>query len=49
MIYTLVGLLVMFWVLGLVARVGGEAVHFLLVCAVLLAVFNFFTGRRVGV
>jgi len=49
MIYTLIGLLLFFWVVGLVARVGGDFVHFLLGLAVVIFLFNLFTGRRVGV
>jgi hypothetical protein len=47
MLWTLIGLLLFFWVLGLVARVGGGLIHLLLVAAVVLFLFNLITGRRV--
>jgi hypothetical protein len=47
MLWTLIGLLLFFWVLGLVARVGGGFIHTLLALAVVLFLFNLFTGRRV--
>jgi hypothetical protein len=49
MLWTLISLLVALWVIGLLARVGGDFVHFLLGAAVLLFLVNMFTGRRVGV
>lgn len=47
MLWTVIGLLMFFWVVGLLARVGGDLVHTLLGLAVLLFVVNLFTGRRV--
>ena len=44
-IWTLVGLLVLFWILGFVGHVGGGLIHLLLVIAVVLAIINFVTGR----
>lgn len=49
MLYTLISLLVMFWVLGLVAHIGGGFIHALLVVALCLFVFNVITGRRAGI
>lgn len=49
MLYTLIGLLLFFWVLGMVARVGGGFIHLLLGLAVVLFLFNLFTGRRVDI
>lgn len=49
MLWTLISLLVAFWVIGMLAHVGGEFVHLLLGLAVLLFVVNLFTGRRIGV
>lgn len=46
MLYTLISLLVAFWVIGMLARVGGDFVHFLLGAAVLLFLVNLFTGTR---
>lgn len=49
MLYTLISLLVLFWIVGLVANVGGGLIHMLLVIALCLFFFNLFTGRRAGV
>lgn len=49
MLWTLISLLVAFWIIGMVAHIGGSFVHFLLGLAVLLFVVNLFTGRRVGI
>jgi len=45
-IWTLIGLLLLFWVLGLVFKVGGAVIHVLLVFAIGLFIFNFITGRN---
>jgi hypothetical protein len=49
MLWTLISLLVAFWVIGMLAHVGGDFVHFLLGAAVLLFLVNLFTGSRVRV
>jgi hypothetical protein len=46
MLWTLISLLVAFWVIGMLAHVGGAFVHFLLGAAVLLFLVNMFTGAR---
>ncbi|MBU6454029.1 MAG: lmo0937 family membrane protein [Cyanobacteria bacterium REEB67] len=46
MIYTLISLLVFFWIVGLVAHIGGSFIHTLLVLAVAIFLFNVITGRR---
>ncbi|HEY9712302.1 MAG TPA: lmo0937 family membrane protein [Chroococcales cyanobacterium] len=48
MIYTLISLLVLFWVVGLLAHVGGSFIHFLLVLALVAFVYNLLTGRTVA-
>lgn len=45
-IWTLIGLLVLFWMIGIVAKIGGGIIHFLLVVALILLIFNLITGRR---
>ncbi len=44
-IWGLVGLLVLFWILGFVGHVGGSLIHFLLVIAIIIAIFNLIAGR----
>jgi hypothetical protein len=47
-IYTLVLILVVFWLLGLVTSYTlGGFIHLLLVVAVIIVVFNLITGRKV--
>lgn len=46
MIWTLIGLLILFWILGLVFEIAGGLVHILLVIALLVFIFNAVTGRN---
>ena len=48
-IWTLVVLLFVFWLIGLVAHVGGGLIHLLLVLAIIVAAVNLLTGRRSAV
>lgn len=45
MIYTLISLLLLFWLVGMVAHVGGGFIHALLVLAAIVFVINLITGR----
>ncbi len=47
MLYTLVVILLVLWLLGLVAHVGGGLIHLLLVIALVVIVYKVVTGRRV--
>ncbi len=44
-IWGLVGLLVLFWVIGFIAHIGGGLIHALLVIAIIVAIFNLIAGR----
>jgi hypothetical protein len=46
MIYTLISLLILFWIVGLFAHVGGGLIHLLLVVALVIFVFDLISGRR---
>ena len=46
MLWTLIVLLLVFWVLGFAFNVAGGIVHVLLVIAVVLFLVNLLTGRR---
>lgn len=46
MIKTLIGLLILFWVLGLVFDIASGIIHVLLVIAIIMFIIDFFTGRR---
>lgn len=45
-LWTLIGLLLLFWVIGVVAKIGGAVIHFLLVVAVIIFVINLILGRK---
>jgi uncharacterized protein DUF5670 len=46
MIWTLVALLLVLWLLGLLAHVGGDLVHLILVVAVLFVLYQLFFNRQ---
>lgn len=46
MLWTIVVILVVLWLLGLVANIGGGLIHALLVIAVIIMVVNLLQGRR---
>jgi len=49
MLYTIVGILIVLWLLGFSMHVGGGLIHALLVIAIVVVVFNLITGRRSSV
>jgi hypothetical protein len=46
MLWTIIGILIVLWLLGLVANIGGGLIHILLVVALIVFIYNFVTGRR---
>lgn len=46
MLWTIVGILLVLWLVGLLAEVGGGLIHLLLVAAVVVFLFNLVSGRR---
>ena len=46
MIWTIVVVLVVLWLLGLVANIGGGLIHILLVVALVVMAVNLLRGRR---
>jgi len=46
MLWTIVGILVLLWLLGFSFHVGGGLIHLLLVVALIVFVANLLTGRR---
>jgi hypothetical protein len=48
LIWTAVGVLLIFWLLGVSIHVGGSLIHLLLVLALIAIVYNLFTGRQIG-
>jgi hypothetical protein len=46
MLYTILGILLVLWLLGFSMHVGGGLIHALLVIAAVVFLINFFSGRR---
>ena len=46
MLWTILGILLVLWLLGLVTNIVGGLVHFLLVVPVVVLAVQFLTGRR---
>jgi predicted nucleic acid-binding Zn ribbon protein len=46
MLWTIAVILLVLWLLGFSMHVGGGLIHFLLVIAIVVIVFNFISGRR---
>jgi len=46
MIMTIIGILVVLWILGLLVHVGGGLIHLLIVAAIIVFLWNMITGRR---
>jgi hypothetical protein len=46
MLWTIFVILVVLWLLGFSFHVGGALIHLLLVIALVVLIFNLFTGRR---
>ena len=46
MLWTILVVLLVLWLIGLVAHIGGGLIHLLLVVAIIVFVINLITGRR---
>jgi hypothetical protein len=46
MLYTIIGVLLLLWVLGFAMNFGGNVIHALLVIALVVFVVNLISGRR---
>jgi hypothetical protein len=46
MLYTIVVILVVLWLLGLLAHIGGGLIHLLLVVAAIVLIYRLVTGRK---
>jgi Family of unknown function (DUF5670) len=46
MLWTIIAVLVVLWLIGLIAHIGGGLIHLLLVVALVVFVINLLTGRR---
>lgn len=46
MLYTIVVVLVVLWLVGLLAHIGGGLIHILLVIALIVFIYNMITSRK---
>ncbi|GAC1371676.1 MAG: hypothetical protein NVSMB39_5660 [Candidatus Saccharimonadales bacterium] len=46
MIWTIIGILLVLWLLGLIGNIGGGLIHLLLVIAVIVFIYDLITKRR---
>jgi hypothetical protein len=46
MLWTILAIVLVLWLLGLIANVGGGLIHLLLVVAVVVLLIQLLTGRR---
>jgi hypothetical protein len=46
MLWTILAVLLVLWLIGLIAHIGGGLIHLLLVVALIVFVINLLTGRR---
>jgi hypothetical protein len=49
MLWTIIAVLLILWLLGLVANIGGAFIHLLLVIAAIVLIFELLSGRRSAV
>ncbi|MFI8578004.1 lmo0937 family membrane protein [Rossellomorea aquimaris] len=48
MLWSIIGILLVLWLLGLIFKIGGAIIHVLLVIAIVVFLFNRITGRKKG-
>jgi hypothetical protein len=48
MIYTIISILVVFWLIGFLGHIGGDFIHGLLILALCVYIYKFITGRGAG-
>jgi hypothetical protein len=46
MLWTIFAILLVLWLVGLLANIGGGLIHLLLVVAAIVLIFQLLTGRR---
>ncbi|SEO59920.1 hypothetical protein SAMN04488134_109110 [Amphibacillus marinus] len=49
MLWTIIGILILAWLLGVIFEIAGGLIHTLLVIALIVFIFNLITGRKKGV
>ena len=48
MLWTIIVILVLLWLFGFIAHIGGGLIHLILVIALIVFIFNVLTGRSKG-
>jgi hypothetical protein len=46
MLFTIIAVLVVLWLLGMIANIGGGLIHLLLVAALVVLIYDIIVGRR---
>lgn len=46
MLWSILAIVLVFWLLGLIGSIGGNLIHLLLVVAAIVLVFQLLSGRR---
>lgn len=46
MILTIVGILIILWLLGFIGNIGGDVIHALLIIALIVFVYDLLVSRR---
>jgi hypothetical protein len=46
MLWTILVILLILWLVGFIAQIGGGFIHLLLVVAAIVLIYNLLTGRR---
>lgn len=46
MLWTIIGILLLLWILGFALHIGGGLIHIILVIAVVIFIVQLITGRR---
>jgi hypothetical protein len=46
MLYTIIVVLVVLWLIGFIAHIGGDLIHLLLVVALIVFIYDLITRRR---
>lgn len=49
MLWTVIGVLVVLWLLGFIGNIGGSLIHIILVIAAIVLVYKLVTGNRTTV
>jgi len=49
MLWTILAVILVLWLLGLLANIGGGLIHLLLIVAVIVLIAQFVSGRRTSV